>query len=80
MAHPSSDPADDFIIQIKKNLLPHILAEVDTRLIDLQSGNEEDLKKRLEEVFEEKLQSANIPLGRKIRERALEMIISEVIG
>ncbi len=77
-SHP--DAADDLVRQLKRTFIPHIMACVDPKLIDLQTGDEAALKKRIEEVFEDKMKHEKLPLAPMLRTRVLKEIVSEIIG
>jgi len=72
------DAAQEFVMQFKKQLLPYLVQALDTKL--LERGNEGALKKRIEELVDERLTADKVPIGRQLRVKLLGDIIDEMVG
>lgn len=72
------DPVVEFINQYKKTLMPHIIPNIEPKLLD--KGNEERLKSRIEALVDEKLAADKAPIGRQLRVRLLTEVIDEMVG
>src|SRR6202012_4942672 len=65
-------------MQFKKQLLPYLVQALDPKL--LERGNEAALKKRIEELVDERLTADKVPIGRQLRVKLLGDIIDEMVG
>ncbi len=65
-------------MQFKKTLLPYLVQALDPKL--LERGNEGALKKRIEELVDERLTADKVPIGRQLRVKLLGDIIDEMVG
>jgi pilus assembly protein CpaF len=74
----AADPAQEFIMQFKKQLLPYLVQALDPKL--LERGNENALKARIEQLVEEKLSTEKLPIGRQLKVKLLGDIIDEMVG
>jgi len=72
------DAAQEFVMQFKKQLLPYLVQALDPKL--LERGNEGALKKRIEELVDERLTADKVPIGRQLRVKLLGDIIDEMVG
>ena len=72
------DAAQEFVMQFKKTLLPYLVQALDPKL--LERGNEGALKKRIEELVDERLTADKVPIGRQLRVKLLGDIIDEMVG
>lgn len=72
------DPATDFCQKFKEQSLPILIQQIDPVL--LKSGNEPLLKSRIEELVEERLNSEQLAIPTKLRQRLLQEIVDEMIG
>ncbi len=72
------DAAQEFVMQFKKTLLPYLVQALDPKL--LERGNEGALKKRIEELVDERLTTDKVPIGRQLRVKLLGDIIDEMVG
>jgi len=72
------DAAQEFVMQFKKQLLPFLVQSLDPKL--LERGNEGALKKRIEELVDERLTADKVPIGRQLRVKLLSDIIDEMVG
>ena len=72
------DAAQEFVMQFKKQLLPFLVQSLDPKL--LERGNEGALKKRIEELVDERLTADKVPIGRQLRIKLLGDIIDEMVG
>src|SRR5271155_1473279 len=72
------DAAQEFVMQFKKQLLPFLVQSLDPKL--LERGNENALKKRIEELVDERLTADKVPIGRQLRVKLLGDIIDEMVG
>ena len=72
------DAAQEFVMQFKKQLLPYLVQQLDPKL--LERGNEAALKKRIEELVDERLTADKVPIGRQLRVKLLGDIIDEMVG
>src|SRR5471032_72683 len=72
------DAAQEFVMQFKKQLLPFLVQALDPQL--LERGNEGALKKRIEELVDERLTADKVPIGRQLRVKLLGDIIDEMVG
>jgi pilus assembly protein CpaF len=75
---PAADPALEFILQFKKQLLPYLIQKIPPNL--LQGGNENQLKQLIEQLIDEKLQAEKIPIGKHLRDKLMTDIVNEMIG
>ncbi len=73
-----ADPVAEFINQYKKTLMPHIIPNIEPKLLD--KGNEENLRARIEQLVDEKLAADKAPIGRQLRVRLLTEVIDEMVG
>src|SRR5882762_9093653 len=55
------DAAQEFVMQFKKQLLPYLVQALDPKL--LERGNEAALKKRIEDLVDERLTADKVPIG-----------------
>ncbi len=76
--HSQPDAAQEFVMQFKKQLLPFLVQALDPKL--LERGNEGALKKRIEELVDERLTADKVPIGRQLRVKLLGDIIDEMVG
>ncbi len=72
------DPAQEFVHQFKKQLLPYLVQAIEPRL--LEKGNEAALRARIEQLVDERLTADKVPIGRQLRVKLLGDIINEMIG
>jgi pilus assembly protein CpaF len=77
-ASAQPDAAQEFVMQFKKTLLPYLVQALDPKL--LERGNEGALKKRIEELVDERLTADKVPIGRQLRVKLLGDIIDEMVG
>src|SRR5271169_1514697 len=77
-ANTQPDAAQEFVMQFKKTLLPYLVQALDPKL--LERGNEGALKKRIEELVDERLTADKVPIGRQLRVKLLGDIIDEMVG
>ena len=78
LASSQPDAAQEFVMQFKKQLLPFLVQALDPKL--LERGNENALKKRIEELVDERLTADKVPIGRQLRVKLLGDIIDEMVG
>src|SRR5476651_454823 len=64
-ASAQPDAAQEFVMQFKKQLLPYLVQALDPKL--LERGNEGALKKRIEELVDERLTADKVPIGRQLQ-------------
>jgi pilus assembly protein CpaF len=74
----AADPTQEFVMQFKKQLLPHLVQALDPKL--LEKGNENALKLRIEQLVDERLTADKVPIGRQLRVKLLSDIIDEMTG
>jgi pilus assembly protein CpaF len=77
-AQGQPNAAQEFVMQFKKQLLPFLVQALDPKL--LERGNENALKKRIEELVDERLTADKVPIGRQLRVKLLGDIIDEMVG
>ena len=76
MINPSDNPAEEFIRQLKKALLPSFLNEIPDDYF--QPGHEEELKKRVIEIIDACLVRDKVPIGRQLRLRFIESVMADI--
>jgi pilus assembly protein CpaF len=77
-AKAPSDPAAEFVMQFKKQVLPYLIQMIDPKL--LEKGNESALRQRIEQLVDERLTADKVPIGRQLRVKLLGDIIDEMVG
>lgn len=72
----SIDPADQFIIDAKKALLPVLTQEIPEVLFKLE--RESELKKKVVEILDVWLVREKVPIGRQLRLKLLDSILADI--
>lgn len=70
-------PSRDAMVELRSRVLAKIIGEMDPHL---DTSHQEDLRKRIEEMFTRFLGEEEIILGRVERQRLLDQIIAEITG
>jgi len=70
--------ASDFLLQFKRSLLPYLIQRIDPAL--LNAGQEEELKRTIESLIDEKLAVDKIPIGKQLRDKLIFDVVNEMIG
>jgi pilus assembly protein CpaF len=70
-------PVRDAMVELRNRILTKIIAEMDPHL---DTTRQEELRRRIEEMFSRFLAEEEIILGRIERQRLLEQIIAEITG
>jgi pilus assembly protein CpaF len=66
------------MLQFKKSLLPYLIQRINPQL--LNSGQEDALRKTIEQLIDEKLAADKIPIGKQLRDKLMLDVVNEMIG
>ncbi len=78
VASPANNAAADFMLQFKKSLLPFLIQRINPQL--LNSGQEDALRKTIEQLIDEKLAADKIPIGKQLRDKLMMDVVNEMVG
>lgn len=70
--------AADFMLQFKKSLLPYLIQRINPQL--LNSGQEDALRRTIEQLIDEKLAADKIPIGKQLRDKLMQDVVNEMVG